>query len=180
GLSKDEFHILDSARMNFAEEKSDVVDYLLDNQVNGIAIPILIKNIKEQVDIEVDEDTLKATIDSLVEAKLINASVDKKGVVNSQPASNGGNSVEVWYEYEKKPNIKGDKVIETTRYFCEMLCTSGKLFNSEDIQKLSAGLGYDVKTYGGGYYHNPETGETTPSCRHFWKPVKVVKKKGVN
>jgi hypothetical protein len=41
---------------------------------------------------------------------------------------------------------------------------------------MSNGFGLSVFEYAGGYYTNPETGETTPYCRHGWFMLFVERK----
>lgn len=81
------------------------------------------------------------------------------------------------YYYEVKPDAPALKT--TSRKFCkEMMKLSeekdGFTFEQIDSVKL-AGLsnGFDevsnIWDYRGGFYTNPNTGETDPFCRHYWK-----------
>lgn len=77
-------------------------------------------------------------------------------------------SVEVMYSYEVKPGM-GPAIIPTTREFCQDLITLDRLYTRAEIDTLSNELDMDVWRYRGGWYHNPETDVTTPSCRHEWR-----------
>lgn len=81
------------------------------------------------------------------------------------------------YYYEVKPDAPALKT--SSRKFCkEMMALSkdkdGFTYEQIDSVKL-AGLsnGFDevsnIWDYRGGFYTNPNTGETDPFCRHYWK-----------
>ena len=76
--------------------------------------------------------------------------------------------LEVRYSYEVKPGM-GEAVIKTTRDFCRTLIELDRLYTRQEIDLLSAEFDRDVWRYRGGWYHNPKTGRTTPSCRHEWR-----------
>jgi hypothetical protein len=81
------------------------------------------------------------------------------------------------YKYEKRPDVPGNTLISTSRGFCVRVINNNKLYTRSDIQTMSSIFGYDVFQFAGGFYHNPETDETTPYCRHFWVEKKVKLKK---
>ncbi len=83
----------------------------------------------------------------------------------------------VRYQYEKAPGIEGDLLIPTSRDFCRKIVESNKVFSREDINQMSAELGYDVWKRRGGWYHNPNTDTTTPQCRHLWQQKVMIRKK---
>jgi hypothetical protein len=76
--------------------------------------------------------------------------------------------LEVRYSYEVKQGL-GPAIIEGTRDFCRDLIALDRLYTRAEIDRLSNELGEDVWRYRGGWYTNPKTGKTTPSCRHEWK-----------
>ena len=140
---------------------------------------------------EVNDRIVKLTEEGLISSKEVNSygfpereySVTDKG--NSMLKTEAKvQQIEVMYKYAKKPGIKGNTLISTSREFCVKMVNatdtskdSFKLFSRQDINKLSAVLGYNVWEQKGGYYHNPNTDVTSPSCRHQWLPVKVIKRK---
>jgi hypothetical protein len=106
------------------------------------------------------------------------------GVIDGWKVTETGNTdavveaeIEVLYSYEKKLDapdlVKGGK----SRDFCRTLIELDRLYTREEINMIgaTAGIDRDVWTYRGGWYHNPDTGRNTPSCRHEWK-VNVVSK----
>lgn len=74
----------------------------------------------------------------------------------------------VLYSYEVKAGL-GSAVIPTTRDFCRRLVELDRLYTRQEIDAISAAVDRDVWRYRGGWYHNPKTDTTTPSCRHEWK-----------
>jgi predicted transcriptional regulator len=74
----------------------------------------------------------------------------------------------VRYGYALAAGIKGTLVIPTTRDFCRQIVESNRVYSREDINAMSAQLGYDVWKRRGEWYTNPDTGITTPQCRHVW------------
>lgn len=81
------------------------------------------------------------------------------------------------YYYEVKPDAPALKT--SSRKFCKEMMKLSKDkdgFTFEQIDKVKlAGLsnGFDevsnIWDYRGGFYTNPNTGETDPFCRHYWK-----------
>lgn len=82
---------------------------------------------------------------------------------------------EVRYTYELRDGITGDKVIDTTRDFCRDLIALDRAFTREEIDTVSGRVGRDIWFERGGWYRNPNTGQTTPFCRHIWKFILTKK-----
>jgi hypothetical protein len=83
----------------------------------------------------------------------------------------------VRYQYELAPGIEGGLLIPTSRDFCRKIVESNKVFSREDINQMSAELGYDVWKRRGGWYHNPKTDTNTPQCRHIFAQKVMIRKK---
>jgi predicted transcriptional regulator len=75
----------------------------------------------------------------------------------------------VRYGYALAPGIKGGLLIPGSRDFCRQIVASNRVYSREDINAMSAQLGYDVWKRRGEWYTNKETGITTPQCRHIWQ-----------
>ena len=78
------------------------------------------------------------------------------------------------YEYVKRPDASGPDILPNgrTRPFCEALISADKFFSREDINNISAELGYDVWAFRGGWFTLPN-GNHRPSCRHIWRAVLI-------
>ena len=83
--------------------------------------------------------------------------------------------LQIMYSYEKRKEISGPELLDTSRELCVALVELNRLYTREEIDIISANEGYDVFAYKGGWYHNPNTGKTTPFCRHSWYQNVVFK-----
>lgn len=97
----------------------------------------------------------------------------KKKKVITRPTL--GDKYEIRFRYDLREGINGPKILPDgrTRDFCEIILDANRFYTRNDINTLSNGFGLPVFEYAGGYYHNPETGQTTPYCRHNWYMVFV-------
>jgi hypothetical protein len=81
---------------------------------------------------------------------------------------------ELRYVYDLKRGVPDVKT--SSREFCVKLVDAKKSYSREDINAMTNDFGNSVFTYRGGWYTNPDTGETTPYCRHVWKQQLTVRK----
>ena len=79
--------------------------------------------------------------------------------------------IEIFYSYDKNPDVDGDILIPTSRDFCRALVgfSDSKVWSREDIDKISSRIGYNAFAYRGGWYYNDKLERATPYCRHIWK-----------
>jgi hypothetical protein len=78
-------------------------------------------------------------------------------------------TVRTYYRYALRDDVPPAQ--SGSRTFCSsLMATPDKLYTLAEIQSLSNGMKGvgDVFLYRGGFYTNPDTGETTPFCRHRW------------
>lgn len=122
--------------------------------------------IRESLNITTAE--LDELLSKLIDEELINANneLTEKGTTEAKQ-----NEVFVVYKYAKRNDVKGDSILDTTRDFCSNLVTQSKTksWTREDINALNNGQLPNVFLSRGGFYNNPETGVTTPFCRHVWQ-----------
>ena len=90
--------------------------------------------------------------------------------------TDGGSQFEVRYSYRQIPGIPPVKT--QSRAFCVKLIELNRLYTRQEIETISIKLGRDVWRYRGGWYTNPDTGKTTPYCRHEWVQQLVIAKAG--
>ena len=79
---------------------------------------------------------------------------------------------QVRYSYRTRPNVPDP--ITKSRDFCIKLLELNRSYSREDIDNISNRVDRDVWKYRGGWYTNPETGATTPFCRHEWIQQLVI------
>lgn len=78
------------------------------------------------------------------------------------------------YKYQVSPEAAPLKT--SSRPFCQKLMDLGRVYSREDIDLLSAKLGYDVWQKRGGWYHDPVKDVNLPHCRHEWRQVILRRK----
>jgi ribosomal protein S25 len=79
------------------------------------------------------------------------------------------------YSYEWRQGFN-DSDLKTSRDFCKYFVTTDKLYSRSEIEAMSARLGYDVFSRGGGWYTLPDTNTHRNFCRHQWKANVVTRK----
>jgi hypothetical protein len=81
---------------------------------------------------------------------------------------------EVRYSYEVRIDVPPVKT--QSREFCTRLINLNRLYTREEIERISQRVDRDVWRYRGGWYTNPDTGRSTPWCRHLWNQQLVIKR----
>ena len=81
---------------------------------------------------------------------------------------------EVRYGYRTRLDVPPAK--SGSRQFCERLMSLNRLYSRDEINTISSRVDRDVWRYRGGWYTNPDTGTSTPWCRHEWIQQLVVKR----
>lgn len=79
------------------------------------------------------------------------------------------------YSYEWRQGFN-DSDLSSSRDFCKYFVTTDKMYSRSEIEAMSARLGYDVFSRGGGWYTIPDTNRHRPFCRHQWKANVVTRK----
>ena len=120
---------------------------------------------------EISQSLKLGALNLSLEILKLNASGALKGWKVVEP---GAIELEVRYSYEVKSGM-GKAIIPGTRDFCRGLIELDRLYTRDEITKLSNEMELDVWRYRGGWYTNPNTDKTTPSCRHEWRQ-NIVKK----
>jgi hypothetical protein len=85
--------------------------------------------------------------------------------------------LEVRYKYSWATGFS-NKDKGSSRQFCKVmldLAGQGKVYTREDIDGISAIMGYSVWNRRGGWYHTP-SGVNRPQCRHVWEQQLVIRK----
>jgi hypothetical protein len=85
--------------------------------------------------------------------------------------------LEVRYKYAWATGFS-NKDKRSSREFCKVmldLAGQGKVYTREDIDGISAIMGYSVWNRRGGWYHTP-SGVNRPQCRHVWEQQLVIRK----
>lgn len=144
--------------------------YLLNNKVVGLTLDEVAMKIQSELGYNVSKVDVQNAVDILKNANLIESKINTQtGVIHTAPSAMiNGTTVEVYYDYVKRPEADGNTLIPTSRHFCTSVVNSNKYFSAMDIMSFSSALGYDVMSYGGGFWKDKNTGVVNKHCRHEW------------
>jgi hypothetical protein len=177
GTDKGIYEILDYEELRFATD-SDISQWIISNDIDGLDVDAIINKMKND-GITATIDELKSTLKELGDSGVINSSIDENGKIQTEPVKNqlpNSDKVFTMYDYQKRPTIKGTTLIPTSRSFCRKIVEANKYYSRQDIQEMTTIFGYSIFDHCGGFYHDPDTGETTNICRHHWVPIRVKNK----
>ena len=98
------------------------------------------------------------------------ANITNKGMI--EVARQDVTKIEIFYSYAHNPaQDNRPTIIPTSRDFCKALVnfSNTRVWSREDINGISARIGYNAFAYRGGWYYNDKLDRATPYCRHIWK-----------
>ncbi len=98
------------------------------------------------------------------------ANITNKGMI--EVARQDVTKIEIFYSYAHNPAQDNRPIIiPTSRDFCKALVgfSASRVWSREDINGISARIGYNAFAYRGGWYYNDKLDRATPYCRHIWK-----------
>jgi ribosomal protein S25 len=192
GETKESFHIWKQK-----EHFADVELFADVTQLQSNVLDLITKD--KRITPEVIADTLKEDVGVV---KRILTDLEKKGFITSKITTIGEGYDEseiierkltapiseivekikpstteflIRYSYEWRQGFN-DSDLSTSRQFCKYFKTTNKLYSRSEIEAMSARLGYDVFTRGGGWYTLPGTNNHRNFCRHQWKSNVVTRK----
>jgi hypothetical protein len=167
GESKDEF---EEVTFDFASTLGVMILQWLNGNA-GFGIADLINNIKAE------PTAIQEEVAKLIDEGLLNddLTTTEQGT-NELKRSGIQTEIVSMYAYEKAPGISGSKIIPTSRDFCRRVVGFNKMYTREDIDQMSAILGYDVWRRRGGWMTIKGTTTHVPYCRHYWQ-AKLVRRK---
>lgn len=121
---------------------------------------------------------IQAAIDGMTEAGVL---ITKGGSTKVPGVRPIGKTTEIFirYRYDWRADITAEEKatgFDGSRPFCQKIIEMGKLYSRQDIELISERLGYSVWDRRGGWWTR-EDGSHSPSCRHSWYALTVVKKK---
>lgn len=192
GTPRSGYKILQSDRLTFSsEEEFNKFEKFAEYNLNTIQQTILdaIKKTPKATNAEiakianVTELIVDATIGQLIDDAVIVEKILQDGSATRSITSIGRDAIrkitpitsfKVMYSYEQRPNVPAAK--SGSRPLCVKLYNEGDslFYTREEIQNISSQLGYSVFQLCGGWYTNPDTGRTTPYCRHEWKRNVII------
>ncbi|WP_121811008.1 phage portal family protein [Mucilaginibacter kameinonensis] len=179
-LSKQEFETHSHEQFRKVElqfdDDNDIENYLIKTPINGKTLSEIKANIKKELGISITTNDLSDRITALTNANLITSKVTDGNVESAPIISQNPRTVEVLYEYKKRPEVPGDTLLKTSRDFCKQVVDVDRLYTRSEIQKMSEIFGYDVFQHAGGWWFNTATQKAENQCRHYWNKVRVIRK----
>ncbi len=79
----------------------------------------------------------------------------------------GRENLRVVYTYEERKDAP--PLLTQSRPFCKKMMSLNRAYTRQEIDRISSIIGRDVWLYRGGWYHNWQTGQNEPACRHEWR-----------
>lgn len=103
----------------------------------------------------------------LIDNGFINADGGLTKAGATQVASSDISKMKILYSYEKRPEVSGPVLLNTSRVLCVELIKLDRLYLREEINKISDIEGYNVFDFAGGWWN--DNGVNKPKCRHGWQ-----------
>lgn len=169
--TKEDFNKIE---MHF-ETIEEISKYIIDNNLSDLNLKDLKASLRKDLGINVSLNELKGMLEQLTKSGVIDNNVQDDKVKINPDKSNPNKKIEVMYSYDVRPGY-GKEVIENTRPFCKKLIENNRFYTREEIQTMTSIFGYDIFSFGGGFYRDPNTGDVTSHCRHYFKANSVSRK----
>ena len=185
------------ARTRFNDDDLEIFAEV--SQIESNVLDLITKD--KRITTEVIADTLKISVDRVqsilstaVEKGLINVKEtvegkgDQKNIIIERkltaPISEIVKQVKpetksflIRYSYDwksKVPVSERNTAAHPSRDFCKALMSLNRVYSRADIESISARVGYSVFDRAGGWWN--DDGKVSPSCRHEWQSLIVIKK----
>jgi hypothetical protein len=184
GVDADGYQVLRSKPVRFEADNSVMAEFMEVEPENKALDKKILAEIKRTKKVEADQisrrlDVPLEKVSERIEYLISKGRVtiqDRVARIADTPDSEAEEAFEIRYRYDLRPDASGAKVIDTTRDFCRTLIKLNKLYTRQDIDQMTAIMGFSVWERRGGWYTLPGTDVSRPSCRHIWQQQIVVRK----
>jgi Winged helix-turn-helix DNA-binding len=179
GVNRSDYNIIESKPLQFA----DVTDEIDKQILTILKDQPLLRPEDIAAALKISVDTVNDRLKRLIKNEIVRYNPDKGSRELTKPLSEIVDqkvvtTFEVKYSYEWRndiPQNQRNSVNHPSRPFCARLMEIDKLWDRDEIERLSFRLGYSVFDRRGGWWTKPN-GDHSPSCRHIWVRNIVVKK----
>ena len=184
GVDADGYQVLRSKPVRFEADNSLLAEFMEVEPENKELDKKILAEIKRTKKVEADQisrrlDVPLEKVSERIEYLISKGKVtiqDRVARIADTPDTEAEEAFEIRYRYDLRPDATGAKVIDTTRDFCRTLIRLNKLYTRQDIDQMTAIMGFSVWERRGGWYTLPGTDVSRPSCRHIWQQQIVVRK----
>jgi hypothetical protein len=184
GVDADNYQVLRSKPVRFEADNSVMAEFMEVEPENKELDKKILAEIKRTKKVDADQisrrlDVPLEKVSERIEYLISKGRVtiqDRVARIADTPDSEAEEAFEIRYRYDLRPDATGAKVIDTTRDFCRTLIKLNKLYTRQDIDQMTAIMGFSVWERRGGWYTLPGTNVSRPSCRHIWQQQIVVRK----
>jgi hypothetical protein len=184
GVSADNYQVLRSKPVRFEADNSLLAEFMEVEPENKELDKKILAEIKRTKKVDADQisrrlDVPLEKVSERIEYLISKGRVtiqDRVARIADTPDTDAEEAFEIRYRYDLRPDASGAKVIDTTRDFCRTLIKLNKLYTRQDIDQMTAIMGFSVWERRGGWYTLPGTDVSRPSCRHIWQQQIVVRK----
>jgi hypothetical protein len=184
GVDADGYQVLRSKPVRFEADNSLLAEFMEVEPENKELDKKILAEIKSTKKVDADQisrrlDVPLEKVSERIEYLISKGKVtiqDRVARIADTPDSEAEEAFEIRYRYDLRPDATGAKVIDTTRDFCRTLIKLNKLYTRQDIDQMTAIMGFSVWERRGGWYTLPGTDVSRPSCRHIWQQQIVVRK----
>jgi hypothetical protein len=184
GVDADGYQVLRSKPVRFEADNSLLAEFMEVEPENKELDKKILAEIKRTKKVDADQISRKLEVPLEKVSERIQYLISKGRVtiqdrvarIADTPDSEVEEAFEIRYRYDLRPDATGAKVIDTTRDFCRTLIRLNKLYTRQDIDQMTAIMGFSVWERRGGWYTLPGTDVSRPSCRHIWQQQIVVRK----
>jgi hypothetical protein len=184
GVDADNYQVLRSKPVRFEADNSVMAEFMEVEPENKALDKKILAEIKRTKKVDADQisrrlDVPLEKVSERIEYLISKGKVtiqDRVARIADTPDTEAEEAFEIRYRYDLRPDATGAKVIDTTRDFCRTLIRLNKLYTRQDIDQMTAIMGFSVWERRGGWYTLPGTDISRPSCRHIWQQQIVVRK----
>jgi hypothetical protein len=184
GVDADGYQVLRSKPVRFEADNSVMAEFMEVEPENKELDKKILAEIKRTKKVDADQisrrlDVPLEKVSERIEYLISKGKVtiqDRVARIADTPDTEAEEAFEIRYRYDLRPDATGAKVIDTTRDFCRTLIRLNKLYTRQDIDQMTAIMGFSVWERRGGWYTLPGTDVSRPSCRHIWQQQIVVRK----
>jgi hypothetical protein len=186
GVDADGYQVLRSKPVRFEADNSLLAEFMEVEPENKELDKKILAEIKRTKKVEADQISRKLDVPLEKVSERIEYLISKGQVtienriarIADTPDTAAEEAFEIRYKYDWRPEFKSNAAsLETgSREFCKTLLRLNKLYTRQDIDQMTAIMGYSVWDRRGEWYTLPGTNISRPSCRHIWQQQIVVRK----